>query len=139
MRLFSVDGGHTSECTVNDLSLADAALSEEGVITLDDVFNEHWPGVMTGFAEYMQAGNGRLVPFCIAPGKVLLSLQSTADRYGQFLCDRFASHVFRTHDLFGHSVPILMQPVGFAPRMKFLVQGTPMEPMARRFYHRFMR
>lgn len=139
VRLFSIDGGHTSHCVVNDLGLADAVLSRDGLVALDDVFNEHWPGVMTGFAQFMQTGRGGLVPFCIVPGKVLLSTPATADRYGQFVRERFASHVIRTHDFYGRNVPILVHPAGFTLRVRAAVEGTPLEPMARRFYHRFLR
>lgn len=139
VRLFSVDGGHTSRCVINDLELAESVLCDDGVVALDDVFNEHWPGVMTGFCQYMQTGNRRLVPFCIVPGKVLLSGPSAADGYARFVRDRFASHVVRTHDFFGRDVPILVYPADLALRVRAAVQGTPLESVARRFYHRFIR
>jgi Methyltransferase domain len=42
-RIISVDAGHTEECTVNDLYLAEAAASDHGIIILDDFFNAYWP------------------------------------------------------------------------------------------------
>ena len=38
-RLFSVDGGHTRELTVNDLTVAASHLEEGGIIILDDITN----------------------------------------------------------------------------------------------------
>ncbi|MHA1529639.1 MAG: class I SAM-dependent methyltransferase [Alphaproteobacteria bacterium] len=139
VRLLSVDGGHIAECTVNDLRLAEAVLSKDGIVALDDVFNEHWPGVMTGFANYMQAGDGRLVPFAIVPGKVLLARQQAARYYYDFLRARFAPDLHKTHDFFGRDVPILMRHVAFARRIKSVIQGTALEPLARRIYERFLR
>lgn len=139
VRLFSVDGGHTAECTVNDLRLAEAVLSKDGIVALDDVFNEHWPGIVTGLTTYLQAGDGGLVPFAIVPGKVLLARQPAASRYDDFLRSRFAPELHKTHDFFGRDVPILMRRVAFARRVKSIIQGTALEPLARRIYERFLR
>ena len=46
MRLFSVDGGHTAELARHDMLTADGAIGEQGIIILDDFFNEAWPGVL---------------------------------------------------------------------------------------------
>lgn len=70
--LFSVDGGHTSELTRNDLNLAAQSVAEDGMVVLDDVFNESWPGVCTGLAEFFAQGP-LLVPFCIVGNKVLFA------------------------------------------------------------------
>lgn len=70
--LFSIDGGHTSECALNDLHLADAVLAERGVVILDDFFNELWPEVAIGAMAFLQSSSPRLQPFAISPGKVYL-------------------------------------------------------------------
>jgi hypothetical protein len=70
--LFSVDGGHTSECAHNDLRLADAVLAERGVVILDDFFNELWPEVAIGAMTFLRSSGARLQPFAISPGKVYL-------------------------------------------------------------------
>jgi hypothetical protein len=44
-RLISVDGGHTKEITTHDLETAEGALSDGGVIILDDCFDEMWAEV----------------------------------------------------------------------------------------------
>jgi hypothetical protein len=71
-RLFSIDGGHTAECALNDLMLADACLHPNGVAILDDYFNPRWPDVSTGTAAYL-ANGGRLRPFAISPNKLFLA------------------------------------------------------------------
>jgi hypothetical protein len=71
-RLFSIDGGHTAACALNDIMLADASLHEAGVAILDDYFNPRWPDVSTGAAAYF-ANGGRLRPFAISPNKLYLA------------------------------------------------------------------
>jgi hypothetical protein len=44
-RFFHIDGGHRAEDVVADLKSAAAALSDEGIVAVDDAFNPSWPGV----------------------------------------------------------------------------------------------
>ncbi|MBV9749335.1 MAG: class I SAM-dependent methyltransferase [Acetobacteraceae bacterium] len=84
-RLMSIDGGHTAAVTENDLRLAQATLLPGGIAVLDDVLSPNWTGVVTGLARYLAQG-GTLVPFALAPNKLLLA-SSTADagRYSAIL------------------------------------------------------
>ena len=50
LRIVSVDGGHTADIAAHDLAVADEALAEGGIIIIDDVFNEQWPGVAAAAA-----------------------------------------------------------------------------------------
>ncbi|HET6168392.1 MAG TPA: class I SAM-dependent methyltransferase [Marmoricola sp.] len=72
VRLFSIDGGHTAEITRHDLRLAEAALVEDGVVVLDDVFNPHWLGVISGLVDYLD-GDAGLVPFAFSSNKLYLA------------------------------------------------------------------
>ena len=49
--MFSVDACHSFHCTLNDLNLAKSTLHPDGIIMLDDVFNQEWPGVMLGLGQ----------------------------------------------------------------------------------------
>jgi hypothetical protein len=71
VRLFSVDGGHTAEITLSDLITAQDSLVDEGVVVLDDCFNEEWPDVVTGVANYMARPARELVPFAVGGNKTL--------------------------------------------------------------------
>jgi hypothetical protein len=84
LRFFSVDGGHTRALTLNDLRLADAALAEGGVCALDDVFNTHWTGVVSGLADFLRADAG-LVPFAFLPNKLMLCRPRHAASYAAHL------------------------------------------------------
>jgi hypothetical protein len=70
VRMFSIDGAHTEEATINDLRLAEAVLLQDGIVILDDCFNEAWPEVCAGVANYIRDEH-KLLPFAITPGKVM--------------------------------------------------------------------
>ena len=81
-RLFSVDGGHTARHTENDLALALDTLAAGGVILLDDVFNEQWPGVVEGLLNFLSSRHDALRPFAAIGNKVFFTLSNAwADRY----------------------------------------------------------
>jgi len=63
-RIFSIDGGHSAEVTYIDLQNAYLALAQGGVIIIDDLFNQDWPGVIDGVAQFIFKNN-KLCPFFI--------------------------------------------------------------------------
>jgi hypothetical protein len=67
-RLISIDGGHTAEATAHDLAIAVEALAPEGLIILDDYFNEMWPGVSEGVHRYFREPRG-ILPFATGANK----------------------------------------------------------------------
>lgn len=76
-RIFSVDGGHTSEIVESDLRLADSVLTRGGIIIVDDFFDEKWPGVSEGTLRYILTNETTLKPFSIFDDKVLFTNDST--------------------------------------------------------------
>ena len=105
-RLISIDGGHTEECTFNDLQLSETVLDERGVIVLDDFFNQMWPGVATGASKYFLSSGTRLRPFAITPNKVYLSTINSHDFYRTMLQKTQAQHFNKTARMFGGNVDI---------------------------------
>lgn len=77
--LFSVDGGHTRAHVLTDLHSAEVALSQGGVVYLDDYFNPDWPSVVEGLFAYLH-GPHRLWPVATVGGKLILASMSYADR-----------------------------------------------------------
>jgi GT2 family glycosyltransferase/glycosyltransferase involved in cell wall biosynthesis/SAM-dependent methyltransferase len=74
IRLFSIDGGHTTNHVINDLGLAESTLSEGGIVIVNDFLNPDWPGVIEGVMTYFKS-NGvsqDLVPFCYGDNKLYL-------------------------------------------------------------------
>ena len=80
LRLISVDGGHTAETTAHDLAVADGSLAEGGIIVVDDVFNEQWPGVADGVHRHFSR-RPSLVPFAIGANKTYFCRPSHRDVY----------------------------------------------------------
>jgi hypothetical protein len=80
LRFVSVDGGHTADITVHDLATADAAIAEGGIIVVDDVFNEQWPGVGDGVRRYFEHASN-VVPFAIGANKTYFCRPSHRDIY----------------------------------------------------------
>ncbi|MDH3469306.1 MAG: class I SAM-dependent methyltransferase [Gammaproteobacteria bacterium] len=72
-RLFSIDGGHTSEHAFNDMQIAALALAHGGVVFVDDYYHPHWPGVHQGVARYMFFANAKLAPFAYSGNKLMLT------------------------------------------------------------------
>ncbi len=66
----SVDAGHDAEDVKHDSAMADALLSEHGVVAFDDIYNAVCPGVAQGFFQYMSGTNRGLAPFSTGGNKV---------------------------------------------------------------------
>jgi hypothetical protein len=104
LRLISIDGGHTEEITASDLAVADTALAEGGIVVVDDVFNEMWPGVADGVHRYSR-DQPRLVPFAICANKTFFCRSSHADGYRAAAIAGAMGHVMPS--FLGHPVAVL--------------------------------
>lgn len=82
IRIFSIDGGHTSQHVINDMSIAQDLLVSGGVILLDDYYNPHWTGVSEGFYKFMSHYNKRFAPFMLFQNKLFIT---TYSEHGIFL------------------------------------------------------
>lgn len=100
-RLISIDGGHTPEITAHDLATSEGALSQGGILILDDCFNEEWPGVTDGVHQYFSQPRS-IVPFAIGAGKTLFCHKAFAPRYTAVLRKMDAKAA--THEFLGCSV-----------------------------------
>jgi FkbM family methyltransferase len=89
VRLFSIDGGHTSAVTRNDLEIADRSLAKRGICFLDDVLNPHWTGVLTGLTEFL-ARSGSLVPAVFVPNKLVLCRPGATELVKSLFRERLA-------------------------------------------------
>lgn len=105
-RFVSVDGGHTEECTRNDLALADSCLVDGGIILLDDYFNHHWPDVSVGAARHFTSPTAKTKPFLITPNKVFFAEPRYHAVYQKATRARFGNHYTRSCKMFGAAVDI---------------------------------
>jgi hypothetical protein len=101
LRLISIDGGHTPEITAHDLETAEGALSEGGIIVLDDCFNELWPGVCEGVFRHFSKQRS-IVPFGIGGNKTFFCHPAYSLRYTSALRGMQAQTAER--DFLGHRV-----------------------------------
>jgi Methyltransferase domain len=79
-RMISIDGGHTAEITASDLATSEGALTQGGVIILDDCFKQEWPGVIDGVHRHFSQPRA-VVPFGIGANKTFFCHPEFAARY----------------------------------------------------------
>lgn len=83
IRFFSIDGCHLYSPVENDLRLAEATLTSDGIIAVDDFFNREWAD--TSFATYdFLRGSGSFVPFALT-SKLYLASPDSSEKYGETL------------------------------------------------------
>ncbi|MFY1694917.1 MULTISPECIES: class I SAM-dependent methyltransferase [unclassified Solwaraspora] len=106
-RIFSIDGGHTTEITENDLRIAEQTVTERGMVVVDDILNRHWLGVITGLFRYLEHG-GSLVPAVLVPNKLILATSvEQAKQYRAMFAEHFAATREKADvPLAGHQVDI---------------------------------
>jgi hypothetical protein len=106
VRLFSVDGGHTAKCTLNDMLLASGSLTDGGLVVLDDYFNPHWPDVSVGTGQFFIHQDCHIVPFAIGRNKVLFTTPNYAAHYRAALQESFGDLLIRQSRMSGAEVDI---------------------------------
>ena len=100
LRLVSIDGSHTEAVTYSDLVLAAGSLRTDGLIFLDDVYNEHYPEVVWGLERFLRAAPG-YSPLAIIPGKVVLCGTKYAGLYSSYLRTSFGHWIDYEKCVFG--------------------------------------
>ncbi len=133
-RFVSIDGGHTEECTYNDLLLAESVLVERGVAILDDIFNQMWPGVATGASKYFINSATKLRPFAITPNKLYLATASAHAFYRDHLHKTQSAHFNKTDSMFGSRVDIFgcaQARTSWQRLMRMAISNSPIGPYAR--------
>lgn len=112
VRFFSVDGGHWYEIVLNDLDLATAVLTDDGVIALDDFLNKAWPDVAYGFFEWYREKGQDFVPIAMGTSKLYLARKAYAKRYldGLLASDAIRSRIYKVYDFLGVKLPLLIDP-----------------------------
>lgn len=84
-RFFHIDGGHSADETYSDLHLASQAIEQNGVIVVDDYFNQQWPGVSEGVCRFLTENLNKLVPLVVGYNKLLLCNHSKQNWYQERL------------------------------------------------------
>lgn len=104
--LFSIDGCHTVEHTLNDLDFALQVIRRDGIIFVDDYYNANWPGVQEGVAKLYHNLAPRFVPLLFTSNKLFLCNLSYHERYlGTVIAhlkEHFPNTRFRDHWRYGY-------------------------------------
>ncbi|EIE18034.1 hypothetical protein COCSUDRAFT_8410, partial [Coccomyxa subellipsoidea C-169] len=79
-RFFSVDGGHSLENTLRDLTLASCLLVDGGILVVDDFINLDWLGVPTAVFNWIPE-QIRVAPFLWAYNKLYFTTISHHSAY----------------------------------------------------------
>lgn len=133
-RLFSIDGGHSAEVTYNDLELAGQSICKNGIIILDDFFNEAWPGVAEGTCRYMIEKPG-LHPVAILGNKVMLTdSEESAELYQDGLKFTYPGYI-RKHSVFFKKRVICYTPLNTNFAWKYL-RHTPVGKLLKKLLKR---
>lgn len=85
--MFSVDGCHKVEHTVNDIGIAMQLTVPEGIIFVDDYTNSDWPGVQEGVAKLYLMHSPKFVPLAVLHNKLFLCHLSYHSEFLQHLID----------------------------------------------------
>jgi hypothetical protein len=80
-RLFSIDGGHTQQHTINDFKIAEQLVCNGGLVIVDDYLNQNWLGVGEGIARLFLLDSPKLAPFMIGANKLLFTTFSFHQEY----------------------------------------------------------
>jgi Methyltransferase domain len=91
VRIFSVDGSHTAEHTINDLEFATSMLVPGGVVVLDDFYNQDWPGVQEGFYRFMCRHGQEFAAVAYGDNKMIIASHNDH----RFLYDFFMHYLAR--------------------------------------------
>lgn len=83
--IFSVDGCHMAEHTINDIRVAMALTSDAGVIFVDDYYNPSWPGVQEGVCKLYLSECPTFVPLAYTANKLMLCHIGYHSRYLAFM------------------------------------------------------
>ena len=132
-RIISIDGGHSEECVMNDLRLAEGALLDEGVVVLDDFFHQSWPGVASGASRHMIDSNMALRPFGITPNKLYLAKSSCHDLYRSHFSIAHSDKFEKTVKMFDSEVDVYgcnVRRYTVQQRAKEMIKASPVGPIS---------
>lgn len=104
--LFSVDGCHMAEHTVNDIRIAMELTRPDGLIFIDDCHNPNWPGVYEGVCRLYLTDTPRFVPLTFVHNKLILCHLSEHgrrfERLRSYLGETFAGTRMKVVRRFGY-------------------------------------
>ncbi|RWX14567.1 class I SAM-dependent methyltransferase [Rhizobium hidalgonense] len=95
VRFMHVDSSHSYRTTLNELKLADALLSAEGVLCLDDFSNLHYSQILPALYKYLYRSWTDLRVFLVTDAKCYICRRKHFDRYGSFVLNSLLDEMGR--------------------------------------------
>jgi len=92
-RWVHVDGGHTADAVVNDLHVADALLSGDGMVVVDDFLSSSFPQVSEGLFRFLREHPDRLSLLLSGFNKGYLVRPGAWDAYERFVREGLPAHL----------------------------------------------
>lgn len=139
VRLFSVDGGHTAACTLNDIRLAEGSTIDDAIVIVDDYFNPSWPDVSVGVAQYTFEPASTLRPFAVSPNKLYLARSHCHRRYRSALGQQARRYYLKTSAMYDHEVDIYGYDQSSSWRRRLInsVKRSSVGPTVEELYRRY--
>lgn len=91
VKFFSVDGGHTSIHTLNDLRISEECINEGGIVILDDFHSNLFPGPTEGLYDYLR-NKGKLVPLILCGNTLILCNLTYRKMYFDYCLEHFKNN-----------------------------------------------
>lgn len=109
VRVFSIDGGHTMEQALNDLEIAAAALTNGGVVVLDDFCSTGFAGVTEAVFRYLFFHTPKLLPFGHIGGRLLFTTPAYRQTFHQTFLKKTAhmDRKFRVTPIVGYPTLVI--------------------------------
>ena len=86
-RMFSIDGCHMPEHTINDIRIAMDLTRPGGIIFVDDYYNPNWPGVQEGVSVLYIANRLNFIPLLFTSNKLFLCHISYHKQYLNYVTE----------------------------------------------------
>lgn len=110
-RMFSIDGSHTLDHTINDFLFVERIVANGGIVLVDDYYNPYWPEVHQAIGYIYTQRRSKLAPMFYQCGKLFFTTAAYADTYKRAVCDYFRerdpNEPIKLCNFYGHSIVLL--------------------------------
>jgi predicted O-methyltransferase YrrM len=80
-RWIHIDGEHTGMAVLNDMTVANLLLNEDGVVVIDDFFNPQYPQITSAVFDWINQNARQMVMFLVGNNKCYLCRPRSAQSY----------------------------------------------------------
>jgi hypothetical protein len=88
-RLFSIDGSHTIDHTINDFLFAEKVLANGGIVMVDDYYNPYFPEVHQAIGHLYSQHRSKLAPLFYQCSKMFFTTAAYVSVFQRAIIDHF--------------------------------------------------